>query len=365
MRIPFCDYHICALLEIFSKSNRPLDQTLGDYFRSHKSIGAHDRRNIAEALYGMVRWKRWIETFCRSDVWLDRLHFFRTIDFSNSKVDDSIKSGLSEFLYQQFVSHFGKEKAHEICAILQKEAPTTIRVNELKISREQLAEKWKDKFQFRLCKCPTAISFLKREPLFALPEFKEGLFEVQDEGSQMVARLVQAKPGNHFLDYCSGSGGKTLAIAPQMLGKGQIYLHDNRPWILIDAKKRMKRAGIQNVQFCLPKQKVDWVLADVPCSGTGTFRRNPDSKWKMDSQALERLVEVQKEIVKEAFEYVKPGGYFVYATCSILPCENENQIDHFLKNFPCTFIEQLSLLPQEGGPDGFFAAVLKKTDRVF
>ena len=126
----------------------------------------------------------------------------------------------------------------------------------MKTTVAELMAKWEGKFKFSRCaKAGAGIQFEKREPLFALPEFKAGLFEVQDEGSQLVAELVEAKPGEHVLDYCSGSGGKTLAFAPKMKGKGQIYLYDNRPWILMEARKRLRRAGVQNAQFTLPRER--------------------------------------------------------------------------------------------------------------
>lgn len=366
MRNPFCDHHISAFLEEQSKSQKPLDLALSEYLRAHRSIGAHDRRTIGEALYGMVRWKTLIDHFCPSAHSLDRLKCYRSLSVEQCRTDTSIPEpvrwGVNEFLYTRFCQVYGKEKAKQLCHTLNSPAPTTIRVNLLKTTREALIETWNGKFAITPCvKAATGIQFQKREPLFTLPEFKAGFFEVQDEGSQLVASLVRAKPGEHVLDYCSGSGGKTLAFAPAMQGKGQIYLYDNRPWILVEARKRLNRAGIQNVQFVLPKKKMDWVLADVPCSGTGTLRRNPDAKWKIDAPMIERLVLQQREIVKEALEHVKPGGRLVYATCSVLPDENEKQIEYFLKNHPLTLEETpLSLLPEEGGMDGFFAAVFKK-----
>lgn len=366
MRLPFCDHHICVLLEAFEKSEKPLDLLLSNYFRTHKSLGAQDRRNIGEALYGMVRWKSLIDHFSRSPHQLDRLHCFRSLPLVECQQDPTIppstRYGLPPFLYDQFLSIYGKEKGEQISRILNQTAPTTIRVNLLKITPEELFERFKDRFQIKRCKQATAgIQFEKREPLFALPEFKEGLFEVQDEGSQLVASLIEAKPGDHILDYCSGSGGKTLGFAPLMKGKGQIYLYDNRPWILLEARKRLKRAGVQNAQFLLPKKQVDWLLTDVPCSGTGTLRRNPDAKWKIDQSMVERLVRQQREIVQTALPHLKEGGRLVYATCSLLPEENEKQVAYFLKTFPLSLEKDpLLLLPEENGRDGFFAAVFKK-----
>src|SRR3990167_788488 len=375
MRHPFRDHHISAFLESVGGSQKPLDLALGHYFRAHKSIGANDRRFIGETLYGMVRWKSLIDHFCASTYPQDRLAAFRKIPLEECLKDPSIpepiRLGLSEFLYEKLYSAYGLAKTRLIGKALNGSAPPTVRANLIKTTREALLELWKGKFDVAPCSfAPQGIRFQKREPLFALPEFKEGLFEVQDEGSQLVSELVEAKPGDHILDYCSGSGGKTLAFAPSMKGKGQIYLHDIRPHILLEAKKRMKRAGVQNAQIMEPnhprlsslKGKMDWVLVDVPCTGTGTLRRNPDAKWKIDLFMLERLKKEQREIVEKAIAYLKPTGKLVYATCSILPEENQDQIDFFIQSHGLVLEKPpLSLLPEEGGSDGFFAAVLKKT----
>lgn len=370
MRMDFCDYHICQILKEYDENQKPLDALVGKYLKAHKSIGAHDRREIGEMVYGMVRWKTLIDCFCEPKNHLNRLRCYRNLDFervkNNSTLPLAARYGLSEYLYQKFNSIYGAKATEELATTFNLPAPPTIRANLLKISREALLEKLQDKMTAFPCKEALAgICFSKREPLFSLPEFKEGLFEMQDEGSQLIANLVQVKPKEHFLDYCSGSGGKTLAIAPFMKGQGQIYLYDNRPWILIEAKKRLKRAGIQNAQFKLPQNPVDWVLTDVPCSGTGTLRRNPDAKWKINQPFVSELILMQREIVKKAFKHLKPGGMLVYATCSILPEENEEQIDFFQKTLPLSLAQQpLLILPKENGPDGFFAAVFKKENVI-
>ena len=229
-----------------------------------------------------------------------------------------------------------------------------------------------EKFSVSPClkRSPYGILFSKREPLFSLPEFRDGFFEIpKDEGSQLVASLIQAKSGDQILDYCSGSGGKALAFAPGMGGKGQVYLHDIRLPALAQAKQRLKRAGVQNVQFLPPghlklpqlKNKMNWVLADVPCSGSGTLRRNPEMKWKIDQALLDRLTEEQRTIFGEALAYLHPEGKIVYATCSVLPEENLDQVKYFIDKFNLQLEgEPLSILPTEGGMDGFFAAVFRK-----
>lgn len=362
MRLPFCDYHISALLE--TSSDLPLDLILSHYFRAHKSLGSKDRRIIGETLYQMTRWKSLIDYFCPAGNSLERLAAFRKLPLESLAKDTSIpepiRLGMPLFLFERFRESFGLEKARLLCRILNTAAPTTIRVNLLKMTPEKLMEKWEGKFEFSRCKEASAgIQLKKREPLFALSEFKEGGFEVQDEGSQMIADLIDAKPGDQVLDYCSGSGGKTLAFAHKMKGKGQIYLHDIRTRALQEARKRLKRAGVQNAQFALPKTPVDWLLADVPCSGTGTLRRNPDAKWKINAEMVERLIEQQRQIIQDSLKFLKPSAFLVYATCSLLPEENEDQVNHFVKNHPLILEKQISLLPEENGKDGFFAAVLK------
>lgn len=370
MKQSFLESHIQNIFQNLSESNKPLDLLMSDYFRSHKNLGSTDRRVIGDTVYGMMRWKSLIDHFSPND----RVAFYRNIDWEKVTQDDSIplpaRLGISEFIYSRFNASFGSAQANLLGQILNQVAPTTIRVNLLKTSRDHLLNLWKDRFLISPCNhSSSGIRFFKREPLFTLPEFKEGLFEIQDEGSQLVTDLVAPKPGDCVLDYCSGSGGKTLGFAHRMQGKGQIYLHDIRTSALFEARRRLKRAGIQNAQ-CLPSDhpqltrlvgKCDWVLIDVPCSGTGTLRRNPDQKWKINEAQIQQYIHQQRTIAHDAFKYLKPRGRLVYATCSLLPEENLNQVHYLLKNFPLTLEKDpLSLFPQPGGMDGFFCAVLKK-----
>lgn len=370
----FCDKHIEAFFHLYEESKKPLDLSLSNYFKNHKSLGANDRRYIGETVFGMVRWKSLLDVLCSQAPITQRLEKFRSIDWESIQHDSSIppfaRLGTSPFLYERFVASFGLERSFELCRILNTPAPTTIRVNTLKISREELVQRWHGKFSVSNSKiAPHGIHFSKREPLFSLPEFKEGLFEIQDEGSQLVSNLIEASPDDLVLDYCSGSGGKTLGFAPAMKNKGQIYLHDIRSSALIEAKRRLKRAGIQNAQ-CLPpghsqlnrlKGKCSWVLVDAPCSGTGTLRRNPDQKWKIDQASVKSFTDKQREILKNALTYLKPGGRLVYATCSLLPEENTEQIPFLLANHSIELEKPpLCLFPEPGGMDGFFAAVFRK-----
>jgi 16S rRNA (cytosine(967)-C(5))-methyltransferase len=368
MKQSFYDTHILAFLKEWNGSSKPLDFSLSTYFRNHKSLGANDRRTVGEAVYALIRWKTLFDCLDPSGSFSKRLHLLSLRPVSEYCQDSSIpefaRLGLSPFLFQKFVDTYGLEKTRSIASILGSPAPVALRANLLKTTQSDLMRILESKFPVSPGTSPAAILLTKREPLFSLPEFKEGLFEVQDEGSQMIADLVEAQSGERILDFCSGSGGKTLSIAPKMGGKGELYLHDIRAQSLKEAALRLRRAGVQNAQILSPghptlkklQRKMDWVLVDAPCSGTGTLRRNPDMKWKIDKAMIERLMEEQQAILKEAIKYVKPGGRLVYATCSILPEENEAQIELFGLKLEK---EPLKLLPQMNGPDGFFGAVFK------
>ncbi len=375
MKRPFREYHLLQILSAFDKQTLPLDVFLRNYFRAHKAVGSKDRKEICDCIYGMLRWRGLLDFLSGPPFsWENRLETFQRVSLEKTAQDCSIPSHIRvsfpKAFYQFLVDQLGSQKAFEFCLSSNQPAPTTIRVNTLKISRQELIEKWQNQFSIAPCQYSSAgIRFKEKINFFGLQEFKAGYFEIQDEASQLVADLVAIQPGQHFLDYCAGSGGKSLAIAPKMKARGQLYLHDIRPFSLLEAKKRLKRAGIQNAQILLPdspnkatlKGKMDWVLVDAPCSGTGTLRRNPDMKWKFDDKMVERLRLEQKQIFEDAFSFLKPGGHIVYATCSVLPRENEQQADDFLSQFP---IEQIGTpfasFPVLDEMDGFFGVVFKK-----
>ncbi len=375
MHRPFREHHLLQSLFAFDKQTLPLDVFLRRYFQTHKAVGSKDRKEICETIYGMIRWRGLLDHFAKEPLnWENRLAAFQTFSPHESHRDLSIpthiRASFPKTFYQLLSDSLGEEKAFEFCLICNETAPTTVRVNLLKTTREALLEKWRGKYRVSPCKYSlTGIRFEEKINFFASEEFKAGLFEVQDEASQLIADLVAIQPGERFLDYCAGSGGKSLAIAPKLQGRGQIFIHDIRDFALQEAKKRMKRAGIQNVHplpFDSPnknsiKGRMDWVLVDAPCSGTGTLRRNPDMKWKFDEAMIPRIVEQQREIFTEALNYLKPGGHIIYATCSILPQENENQAAYFLEKFSLEQVgKPLSTFPTNGGMDGFFGVVFKK-----
>lgn len=374
-QLPFREFHLFGLLEEYSRQPLPLDLFISHYFKKHSALGSKDRAFIAETIYKLIRWQILIDYFSPSTSWKNRYETFQNLDFTElqkqSDIPLSVRASFPPALYELFIKSWGEKKGHQLCLTSNTPAPTTIRVNRLKITREALLNKWKTEYNIS----PTTISpdgiiFHKKINFFQLPEFQAGLFEIQDEGSQLLANLVKAEPGQKVLDFCAGSGGKTLAFAPFLKGMGQIFLHDIRPFALQEARKRLRRAGIQNSQTILPdsphlaklKKKMDWVLVDAPCSGTGTLRRNPDMKEKFSEKMLTQLIGKQRTIFEKALSFLHPEGRIIYATCSVLKEENQKQLDHFIRAYSLSIENKpFESLPTEGGMDGFFGVVLKRT----
>ncbi len=378
-KISFRDRHLLTFLEDYSAQDLPLDLLLRRYFKEHKALGPKDRAYIAETIYSMVRWQGLIDhqldqpTFDLS-IWERRLEVFKKLvpeEWSkHQEIPLHIRLSFPKVLFELLVASHGIEYASQLCAISNQAAPTTVRVNTLKLSRDDVLAKWNQEYDVAACQlAPNGITFHKKINFFGLEEFKKGWFEVQDENSQLIADLVQPEPGQWVLDYCAGSGGKTLAFAPLMQKTGQIFLHDSRPFALQEARKRLRRAGIQNSQVVLPddeaklkklKKKMHRVLVDVPCSGTGTMRRNPDMKWKFTTETLERLCGLQRTIFEKALSFLRPDGYLIYATCSLLKEENQEQVAHFLRSYPLQIVgESFQTFPQAKKGDGFFGIVFK------
>lgn len=376
MRRPFREHHLIAVLEEYEKQTLPMDFYLRNYFRDHKALGPKDRGFVAETLYAMLRWRGLLDHVCEKPLtWDRRFDFFASQQLEACKQREDIplhiRLSFPKVLFDLLVASLGVEKACDICKISNTPAPTTVRVNLMKTTRDELLAMWNEHYVVRPCPIsPTGIVFEKRANFYDMPEFKSGLFEVQDEGSQLLANLMQVKPGQLVMDYCGGAGGKTLAFAPLMQNKGQIYVHDIRKYALQDCRKRLRRAGIQNAQVVFDdeaklkklKKSMDWVLVDAPCTGTGTMRRNPDMKWKFENAVLERLIGQQRMIFEKALSFLKPQGHIVYATCSVLKEENQQQIDHFTKTYGLELVgDVFESFPILDGMDGFFGAVLRKS----
>ncbi|PZQ56342.1 MAG: rRNA cytosine-C5-methylase [Phenylobacterium zucineum] len=282
---------------------------------------------------------------------------------------------------------FGASFAREMAAMLVPPS-LDLRVNPLRTTREAVLAALR-RLDLDAAPCPMApqgVRIAERPSLSRLPMLKTGEAEIQDEGSQLVALLVDASPGDRVVDFCAGAGGKTLAMATQMQNKGLVVACDVAEGRLKRAAERFRGAGLHNIQTRLLSSERDkWVkrhkggfdrvLVDAPCSGTGTWRRNPDARWREQEEAgLEALVALQAEILDSAARLVKPGGRLVYATCSLLPAENEAQVETFLAAHPDFQVvplseaapqvrdsahpAYLSLTPARHATDGFFAAVM-------
>lgn len=355
----FRQYHLSTVLESLESQKIPLDAFLSRYFREHKALGSKDRLFISETIYHYIRWKSLFQHLKIEPSALDP-----SLHLKDPTIPAHVRYGMPLPLYNLLAETYGEDQTQAFGLISNHRAPLTIRVNPLKTSRDQLLTQWKNSFKVSPCpQSPLGIYFHEKMNFHTLPEFKDGLFEIQDEASQLAAALVKAKPKQHVLDYCAGAGGKTLAFAHSLDNTGQIYLHDIRPRALQEARKRLNRAGVQNVQFTLSpaqKGKMDWVVVDVPCTGTGTFRRNPDLKWKFEIADLDNLLQEQREIFREAFAYLHPQGTIVYMTCSILPQENEKQAAYFQETFGLEVVEKFQTLPVQNGMDGFFAIAMRR-----
>ncbi len=284
------------------------------------------------------------------------------------------RESIPDWMDELGVKELGEELWTKEIAAQNEQAKVILRVNTLKTTKEKLRAILMDlniETEFNQ-QYPDALILKERANVFLTDAFKEGLFEVQDASSQLVARFLDVKPGMRVVDTCAGAGGKTLHIASLMENKGQLIAMDLYESKLKQLKLRAKRNGAFNIEPRVIEgtktikklhEKADRVLIDAPCSGLGVLKRNPDSKWKLQPEFIENIKKVQAEVLENYSKIVKPGGKLVYATCSVLPSENQEQIKKFLstengKNF--TFVKDIKVLASESGFDGFYMALLER-----
>ncbi|SHG23059.1 RsmB/NOP family class I SAM-dependent RNA methyltransferase [Flagellimonas flava] len=391
---------IDALHYIFNERGYA-DKVIEKVLKYDKRWGARDRGFIAETTYDIVRWKRLYATisevyepYTREDlfrlfaVWCV-LKGIRIPDWKQlegtperrikGKFDElskirKIKESIPDWMDELGEEALGAKLWSQEITALNKQASVILRTNTLRIKREQL--------QILLAKndietepiegYPDALELPIRKNVFATEAFKEGLFEVQDASSQLVAPFLEVKPGQRVVDACAGAGGKTLHLASQMENKGQLIALDIYESKLKKLKVRARRNGVHNVETrAIDSTKVikklynsaDRLLLDAPCSGLGVLRRNPDSKWKLEPDFITRIMGVQQEILQNYSKMVKSGGQMVYATCSILPQENADQVAKFLDSEAGSgfeFIKEQNIYASKSGYDGFYMALLKK-----
>ena len=420
---------INATIEILESTHIarvPLNKCVGDYMRTRRYIGSKDRSNVAERIYAMTRaharlgW--WLEHTKTEDTprnrviaWTalgegadeKRVHdLFDGSQYAPETLNEDEQAFLGKIARQPLERKdmpdvvrvecppeheevlkelFGDDFEAEMRAMLEP-APLDLRVNTFLIDRENAMNSLnKDGVKTaETTFCPWALRCEDKAFISHTKAFKKGWIEIQDEGSQLIAWLCGAKPGMQILDYCAGAGGKTLALAAAMERKGRIVAMDIDGKRLENGRKRYKKAGLADIIEVRPlsddkhkkwfkrqKEKFDIVLTDIPCSGSGTWRRNPDTRWQHYGPSLEELLELQSDIIEKAARAVKPGGKLVYATCSLFPQENEAQIEKFLAEHEEFRIEPIEptrnlgspfmrLTPHRHGTDGFFAAILRK-----
>jgi 16S rRNA (cytosine967-C5)-methyltransferase len=420
------------LLEATDAAPRaPADAVANGFFRARRFIGAADRRAIADRHWTMLRAEArlaWALRRARAPITprtrmlaqllaegmtadavaglfsgarhgpaplsapeREALRALAALPPEDRTMPAAVRFGAPAWLLPRLEARFGERLAEEMAA-MDAPAPTDLRANLLKTTREEaraaLAAEGIAAEPTRFS--PWGLRVEGRRPVTATAAFRGGLVEIQDEGSQLIALIADARPGLRVVDFCAGAAGKTLALAAAMRNRGRLVACDIHLGRLDAAVKRLRRAGAGNVERRLLEPGEKWtkraagsfdrVLVDAPCTGTGTWRRNPDARARLLERDLAELVARQAAILDRASRLVKPGGSLVYATCSVLPEENESQVDAFRARHPSFEIVPLaeawaavaegappcdgpflSLTPARHGTDGFFAAVLRRS----
>ena len=391
---------IDSLLNIFNEGEYA-DKEVAKALKRDPRWGAKDRKFVAETIYEIVRWKRLYveiaevkEPFTRDAMWRifavwavlrgislpDWKYFENTpVRRIKGRFDELSKirkyrESIPDWMDELGEKELGKEVWTKELAAQNQQAQVVLRVNTLKTTKQKLRAQLMDLDieTFYDDKYPDALILKERANVFMTPLFKEGLFEVQDASSQKVVPLLDVKPGMRVVDACAGAGGKTLHIAAKMENKGQIIAMDLYESKQKQLKIRAKRNEVFNVEYRIIDStkvikklhdKADRVLIDAPCSGLGVLKRNPDSKWKLQPEFIDKIKKTQEQVLADYSKMVKTGGKLVYATCSVLPSENEQQIKKFLQtefgqNFK--FIKEEKVLAHQSGFDGFYMCLMER-----
>jgi 16S rRNA (cytosine967-C5)-methyltransferase len=425
---------LAAAIEVFEAleaDRRPAGDALKAWGLAHRFAGSGDRAGIAGLVYdalrrrassaylmgaetpraimlGMLKRERGLDTDAISKL-ADGSNYGPAAlnDDERAKLDAAdmtdapphVVGDYPDWLDAHFERAFGEDRGEEGAALASR-APLDLRVNALKSEPDRSASMLDDLKPARGKWSPVALRInlgadAKSPAIHAEPAFLKGMIEVQDEGSQLAALFAGAKPGEQVVDLCAGAGGKTLALAALMQNKGQIFATDDDKRRLAPIHDRLARSGARNVQVRTPKSiggeiddlagKMDLVLIDAPCTGTGSWRRNPDAKWRMRPGALEQRVKEQAGILDRAAGLLKAGGRIAYVTCSVLDEENGAQIRAFVERHPDFAVDKpadvikalgdkasafgkaarqskegILMTPRTTGTDGFFVSVLRR-----
>jgi len=410
---------LAAALAVILKFDGPSDVLLSRFFRLHPALGQRDRGLIAEAVFFALRryatlgWMMQPAHPARAArfaalLTLARQHGLEAIDeralrrdvdavrqaltIDVAQAPGSVQAELPDWLFSEIQQQYND--ADPLVNALKESAPLDLRVNSIKAARAEVLEELAAHHVGAALTpySPDAIRLASKPALTNWPAYREGRIEVQDEGSQLIARLLQPRRGQMVVDFCAGAGGKTLALGALMRSSGRLYAFDVNEKRLAGLGPRLKRSGLSNVHPVVIRNesdvrvkrlngKCDAVLVDAPCSGSGTLRRNPDLKWRFSETELARVNDVQRSVLRAAARLLKPGGRLAYATCSLLAQENQSVVDDFLTehsdyelipaatvlraqsvdvSHAARFAPYFVMLPHLHGTDGFFAAVFER-----
>ncbi|MFN8301185.1 MAG: RsmB/NOP family class I SAM-dependent RNA methyltransferase [Saprospiraceae bacterium] len=392
---------VAQALQAIFRGNRHADKVIENALRQNPKAGSRDRAFIAETTYEIVRYYRLYTEIlgmtpnAEAEFWLlCGVHFLvkenplplpNWIEFKSLNPPFILKKAAELRNIRKFresipdwLDELGEvelgDKWDETLSWLNRPASVVLRVNRLKTDRLTLRQALRSEGieTEPYGEDSDALVLQRRQNVFQTKAFQDGWFEVQDYSSQQVAPILAPWPGQRVVDACAGGGGKSLHLAALMQNRGTLIALDTLGWKLEELRTRARRAGVANIETrVIENNKVikrlhdsaDRLLLDVPCSGLGVLRRNPDSKWKMTPDTIAKLRITQQEILQTYSLMLKSGGRMVYATCSILPSENEQQVAAFLASeagHDFSLVKDLKILPQDEGFDGFYMALLQK-----
>lgn len=414
---------LARALKVILRFDGPADVLMKLFFKSNPQLGMRDRGLIAEGIYDALRRygtlraamrpvhpdraprlaalavlarQHGIEAISPSAIGSEEGPLKNILAFDTTKAPAHVQAELPQWMFDLIDAQY--EDAKDIYRAMTEGAPLDLRVNLLKATREQVLEELARNGveAHPTPMSPDGVRLPTKPGLTRWPIYQDGLVDVQDEGSQLIARLLTPRRREMICDFCAGAGGKTLAIGALMRSTGSLYAFDVNEKRLAGLAPRMRRAGLTNVHPIAIRSeqdprvrrlanKFDRVLVDAPCTGTGTLRRNPDLKWRLSPEELERINAIQKSVLANAAKLVKKGGRLVYATCSLLKRENQDVVEAFLAANPgwrlvpvAEVFEQqgihfgpgqlerfggyMQLLPNVNNTDGFFAAVLQRDE---